>query len=192
MKQQYQDWTFDLSELDSKYRELYTRAIEDMWQVVNSQHFLDAFKEVVQGYAKYLEGELGKYRHDSPEEIVQMIREACKQVHVRAYWTNANVIGYGLPSDDITRVNTRYLAGERADVAKDRMERGKNLVHEKAHDGGAHHDFNATARRDNSIAYLAGKAYEITYWRCFPDEATTVVKTPSAKVYKKKPWWRIW
>lgn len=185
----------DLSKLDKKYHELYRRSLRDVEIVLDSQYFIDCIEEGLDQFKTRLAGELNsRLRNMSTVDAVARLKAACeKQTTIEGYFTTANVIGYGLPSDDITRVNTRYLQGERADVAKDRAERGSNYVHEKSHDMGSDHDFTRTARRSNSWAYVMGYAYKEAHRRCFPEQYGTVVRPPTGvkpKVRRRRfVWW---
>lgn len=189
----------NLSKLDKRYHELYRRSLRDVETVLDSKHFIDCIEEDLDQFKSRLAGELNsRLRNMSTVDAVAKLRQECeKQTTIVGYYTTANVIGYGLPSDDITRVNTRYLQGERADVAKDRAERGSNYVHEKCHDMGSDHDLKRTARRSNSWAYVMGYAYKDAHRRCFPEQYGTIAKPPAdqvkpIKVRRKKPWWMFW
>lgn len=184
----------DLSKLDKRYWDLYLATITDIRLVLPSPEFREAVKQLLGSYKVPLAGELGPLKNKPLEEVIELTIQAFeKELTIIGYYTEANVIGYGLPSDNKTRVNTRYLQGRSAKVALDRVLTGSNLLHEKNHDAGGDHDFKATTRRPNSWSYIFGEAYKIAFWRVFPWEMGTVdapAQSKPAKVYKKKPWWK--
>lgn len=103
----------------------------------------------------------------SPSEVYAAIREGKENyapvadgevdlnVNLESFsWFQRKVVGYTTPSSDTITTNRRFFSGfEAAEVAG-------HLAHEWLHKIGFDHDFNATARRPQSVPYELGELVE--------------------------------
>lgn len=132
------------------------------------------------------EGETSIWKTATPEMILCALATSQGKIElmVETYHTWKNVIGYGLPSDTIIRVNRKYLDRYSIHRTKDLINIGSNLLHEHGHDMGFKHDFMRTKRRPKSICYSLNRAYEAAALEYYEIKPSVFVP--------KKPWWRIW
>lgn len=182
--------SYDLKGVSSKYRPLLEAAIEKMEIVLASDHFQDALHSVI-SRSNNLEGELSTWKNATLKEIYEnLLGMENGQGHIHltlhTYYTAKRVIGYGYKNTTDIYLNTKYLGSYQVDDLEDLKKVGSNLTHEHGHDCGFEHDFNATARRKNSIAYLLNDAYEIAFERIF---GSTDPTEPKEVIYKK-PWYK--
>jgi hypothetical protein len=155
-----------------------------MHAILNAQVFLDSLIQEIRG-SNNLEGELSEYRKASAAEVfILLAGNGGLRLEVEPYYSVKNVIGYGLPQDNITRLNTRFLNQYSAHNPVHIMLVGSNLLHEKGHDKGFEHDFWDTPRRKNSLCYVLNRAYEKAY--CTVNKIEPVVYVP------RRPWWKFW
>jgi hypothetical protein len=176
----------DLKGVETKYLDLFRAVIKDMQVVLENDAWDHALRDVIAG-SNGLEGELSQWKNKTWQQIrdrffVRYDKEA-NTYHVRliikTYYTIKRVVGYGVASDDIIRVNTKYLSSYSAKDSEDRKKVGSNLIHEEYHNRGMDHDSSATARRKHSIAYLSNDAFEIAYDAIFIKKtASTTVDVP--------------
>jgi hypothetical protein len=186
----------NLKGMDKEFIPLYEQVLADMVKVLESSHLLESWKSVTGKYKTRMEGELNaKIKKMTNEQLELLIFDKTEidkngaiwhiisDIDVRTYYTIKNVIGYGLTTDDITRVNTRYLKPYSTPLTLAwKRERAQNLYHEKFHDRGAHHDSAATARRPNSAAYLAGTVMDVAWNIVFKEKLADVgVIMPTTK-----------
>lgn len=174
--------TVDASKMSATHELLVTRSVLRMREVLNSQIFLDCLRWEV-GNSNSLEGELSAFKHSNAADIFILLKEGLNIVCV-PYYSLRDVIGYGLPNDKITRLNTRYLNRYSTHNPVHLMYVGSNLLHEDGHDKGFDHDFWNTARRKNSICYILNRAYENAY--------STIYKIEYPVIRATKPWWKFW
>ena len=179
--------TYDIKGVENRYKKLIEASIADMEVVLSSEEFAKAFAEEV-AYSNNLEGELSKWRKKTTPEILDYLLKTPIKLEIKTYYTSRRVIGYGLASDDLIRVNTKYLSQYTVDDPWDRMEVGSNLCHEHSHNIGFDHDFERTRRRKNSLSYLLNDAYKAAYQKVIIKKAVPPVWP--VKTYKKKPWWK--
>lgn len=185
----------DLKGVQERYRPLVLKSMEDMKTVLAHPYFFECFKDEIEN-SNGLEGELSKWKTATPEQIfLQLFYKVVDGVgyisyQVRTYYSPKRVIGFGVASDDVTNINTKYLQTYSIEDQEDRKEVGSNLLHEKFHDRGMEHDFNPTRRRKNSVAYLANRAYERAYSHIILKQVIIEEPKPIKKIFR--PWWKFW
>jgi hypothetical protein len=178
---------------EKKYKALFDASVADMVTVLNHPRFMAIFAEELNDSrdAKgVLKGELSAWKDKSAQEIFnRLFINGELRLIIHTYYTAKRVIGYGVHSNDNIYVNTKYLASYTVDDPEDRKQVGSNLGHEEYHNRGMDHDFKATTRRKHSVCYIFNDAYKRAH-----DELIQggVSPEPSAPVYRKKPWWKIW
>ncbi len=214
-------FVYDVSNFDKKHLPLLKEAIRRCEIILGRGYtrFLEILQEEYED-SNRLEGERGRWGGLTADQFLQRFLgktvihgvepiTGAAQVHYEvkywfeSYYTRANVTGYGLPKDDITRMNTRYLAQYDLEDNGDMRTLTRTIIHEKTHDMGASHDSSATRRRKNAISYVWGRAVERAHDEFLVakmfDDVLAPVPAPSGpptklpKIYKKKkPWWVFW
>ena len=90
----------------------------------------------------------------TPTEVVQSLLGAEVKIDVEMYYTLKRVLGYTLPTAKKEWLNRRYML--RWSVC----DLGSLLAHETSHKVGYDHDFQATARRPQSVPYSINTAFK--------------------------------
>ncbi len=152
--------SYNLNGVEEKYKALMIRSIVYLDEVVYSTLFLECLREEI-AKSNNLEGETSEWKNKSAEQIYAALTPI--KLKLFTYYTIKNVIGYGVASNKNIYVNTKYLSHYSVNELLDLMEVGSNLLHEHSHDCGFDHDFEYTARRDNSVSYVLNRAYA----KCF-------------------------
>lgn len=152
----------DLSRVkDLEHEYMLACAARQMSMIIGGPHFLPALHEEIEKSNK-LEGEKSIWKDATPLQIFAALHTKPHKIEltIETYHTWKNVIGYGLPSDTIIRVNKKYLNRYDLHSTSDRIKIASNLLHEHGHDMGFKHDFLRTKRRTNSICYVLNRVYE--------------------------------
>lgn len=178
-------FTFNLDDVKSSQVGLFVKAIQTMESVVRSAYFISALEDELE-ISKDAEGELSEFKVLGPVGIYHKIVEEKTNLKVRTYYTSSNVYGYGLPSDDILRVNSKYTDKYNISNEHDLKALGRTILHEHTHNVGFKHDFKATARRANSLSYIVGRAFE----RAYDDLYTPYVLKNEKVCYRS--WKTLW
>lgn len=181
--------------VSDRNKELFNMAIDAMEKVISHKSFLDCLYEEIEN-SNGLEGELSIWRHSTVKEIFYNLFDKNDYMgslgialEVYTYYTASNVIGYGTAANRNINVNTKYLNTYSPGNLYDIRAVGSNLLHEHGHDCGYEHDFKATARRPNSIAYILGRAYQKAFSKVYGIEYKEPVKyVPWYKRIFKWPW----
>lgn len=194
----------DLTGVATKYHPLFRESVKDLVKVLESHHWDEAWKALYKTSNKW-EGELNKkLKPLGPEKVALILFSRGPQKEVDAdgvpkykiyldlntYYTIRSVIGYGVASNDEIYVNTKYLSAYTADDRNDRKRVSSNLAHEEAHNCGCDHDYEATAKRKHSLAYLHNDALEIAWDKVFKvgyDHGTALGTRPPATAPVDEP-----
>jgi hypothetical protein len=167
----------NLDKIATPYLSIVKASLAVAQRVWESEEFKEALGNEI-FLSNDLEGELSDYKNASVEDIWKQLFDV-KNVVGQGYrgkveldlatynnsWTSA--IGYGLPTDDIIRLNIKYLKKLSPENPISLMDLGSLITHEFSHNRGFDHDFKKTKRRPNSLSYVINRAFESSYIKIF-------------------------